>query len=187
MRKYFKIKQIKKIKLFANAFSFIMILSLVGIFLAFIFFMPTKRSSGEVRTLLFIRLYPVWLQYFIMYSLIIFPLSMILYSISNYFEKGIIYFDLDKIRIKTFRKNISIEVRHLINIIFVDQTNFLNTEFSYRFILQTSLGKVYRLQLLERERMDELIETIQFYKTASDRLKISAELTDPTNEFEDSN
>ena len=33
--------------------------------------------------------------------------------------------------------------------------------------------------------MDELIETIEFYKT--ERLKISAELIDPTNEFDDSN
>jgi hypothetical protein len=187
MKKYFKIKQTSKIKFFSKPLSILMFWSAIGIFMFYIFLVPSERTPGDIKVLFFIKFFPTWLQYFIVYSLIIFPISWILYSISNYTKKGIIYFDIDRIRIKTWRKNVSIPVKELTNIIFVDQSNFLNTTFSFRFVLQTSWDRVYRLQLLETERMDELIETIQFYKTMSERLKISAELTDPTFSFEDSN
>lgn len=162
-----------------------MVLSAIGILFFEIFLMPSDTSPGELKALFFIKALPAWLQYFIVCSLFIFPVAMIVHTISNYTNKGVIYFDLDKIRIRTWRREVSIEVKELTKIIFVDQANFLNKEFAYKFILQTIWGKVYRLKLLETERMDELIETIEFYKT--ERLKISAELIDPTNESDDSN
>jgi hypothetical protein len=82
----------------------------------------------------------------------------------NHTNKGIIYFDLDKIRIRTWRTEVLIEVKELTKIIFADHTNFLNDKFSCKFILQTIWGKVYRLKLSETERMDERIETIEFTK-----------------------
>lgn len=185
MKKYFKIKQIKKIKIFSETFYYVMILSAIGILLFEIFLAPSDTSPGELKALFFIKTLPAWLQYFIVYSLFIFPIAVILHTISNYTNKGVIYFDIDKIRIRTWRTEVSIEVKELTQVIFVDQANFLNKKFAYKFILQTIWGKIYRLKLLETERMDELIETIGFYKT--ERLKISAELTDPTNPFDESN
>lgn len=160
-------------------------MSAIGILLFEIFLAPSDTSPGELKALFFIKALPAWLQYFIVYSLFIFPIAMILHTISNYTNKGIIYFDIDKIRIKTWRTDVSIEVKELTKLIFVDQENFLNKEFAYKFILQTIWSKIYRLKLLEPERIDELIETIEFYK--NDRLKISSEFSDPTNSFDESN
>jgi hypothetical protein len=185
VKKYFKIKQIKKIKILSETFYYIMALSAIGILLFEIFLVPSDTSPGELKALFFIRVLPAWLQYFILYSLFIFPVAMILHTISHFTNKGIIYFDPDKIQIRTWPKEVLIEVKELTKIIFVDQENILNRKFAHKFILQTIWGKVYRLKLLEIERTDELIETIEFYKT--DRLKISAELIDPTDEFDDSN
>ncbi len=105
-----------------------MFLSAIGILLFEIFVAPSSTSPGELKALFFIKALRAWLQYFIVYSLFIFPIAMILHTISNYTNKGIIDFDTDKIRIKTLRTNVSIEVKELTKIIFVDQESFLNKE-----------------------------------------------------------
>ena len=180
--KYFKIRDIQKYKILNETFVIILAVSAIGLFLFEIFLMPSENSSGDTQVLFFITFFPKWLQYFIIYSLIIFPSALFVKGFSKYSNKGIIYFEENSVRIKTRKRDVSIPVKSITEIIFVEKDGISTKKFSYIFIIVTRWNGVFRIKLLDEYKIDELVETIEVY--LSESLKIKEEYFDPT-EYDD--
>lgn len=179
MNNYFKIRDIRKFKILDKAFLSIIIFSAIGVLLFDMFLMPSKYSSGEIKVLFFITFFPKWLQYSIVYSIIIFPLAFFFKFLSRYSNKGVIYFDDMNIRIKTRSRDVTIAVRDINRIIFVDKENFFSQNQVCIFVIITKWSKIYRIKLLEEERMDELVNHIEIY--LNETIKINETDLDPTD------
>ncbi len=145
---------------FSRLFSFFAVCSL----LVYLIMYPVKGAPGEMKLAYFSLFLPAYIQKFIIFSLVGFCISFILYLRVRLYKNAIVTFEQNQINIIGKSINLELEINNIRKVTFMDDTKEIGNQLIEKFMVyfEQRKQKSVRLRLVHyvqsEEFMNEFLE-----------------------------